>query len=199
MPTSLAVEHIQPKSLYPELELRWDNFLLACTNCNSTKGDQDVLLHDLLLPDRDNTFAAFEYGDDGQVEPAAHLNAATSALAERTLMLTGQNTKRRLPRDPNLRLVALDRIAQRKQTWAMALVSRADLQRRDTDEMRRAVVNLARCSGFFSIWMKVFELDPDMRQRFVDAFPGTAADCFDAQTRPHSPRPPNGLSHGGKS
>jgi 5-methylcytosine-specific restriction endonuclease McrA len=37
--TNLAVEHIQPKSLpaYAHLAGRWNNFLLGCVNCNSTK------------------------------------------------------------------------------------------------------------------------------------------------------------------
>jgi 5-methylcytosine-specific restriction endonuclease McrA len=37
--TNLAVEHIQPKGrpAYANLIGRWDNFLLACVNCNSTK------------------------------------------------------------------------------------------------------------------------------------------------------------------
>lgn len=198
LPTGLAVEHIQPKVLHPALERRWENFLLGCVNCNSTKGDRVVLLHDLLLPDRDNTFAAFEYGDDGHVLPAAHLSAATRVLAEQTLTLTGQNTRRGLPRDRNLRRVALDRISQRRETWLMALRSRENLQRRSIEELREAIVSLALAVGFFSIWMKVFEADPDMRGRFIRAFPGTAADCFDAATLPVSPRPANGLVHGGK-
>jgi uncharacterized protein (TIGR02646 family) len=198
MPTSLAVEHVQPKSRYPARERSWENFLLGCTNCNSTKGDRDVLLDALLLPDRDNTFAAYEYREDGQVAPAAHLAADAQTLAERTLELTGQNTRRGLPRDPNLRLVALDRIAQRRQTWLMAEISRADLRNAPSDALRRAIVNLALKAGFFSIWMKVFENDAGMRRRFIDAFPGTAQDCFDGRTRPISPRPPNGLDHAGK-
>ena len=40
--TNLAVEHIQPKGLdaYEMLAVRWDNFLLGCVNCNSTKKDK---------------------------------------------------------------------------------------------------------------------------------------------------------------
>ena len=55
IPVQLAVEHIQPKGLpaYQALEGRWENFLLACVNCNSTKKDKDVVLSDVLLPDRD--------------------------------------------------------------------------------------------------------------------------------------------------
>lgn len=34
-----AVEHRLPKAYFPALFLNWSNFLLACTLCNSTKGD----------------------------------------------------------------------------------------------------------------------------------------------------------------
>lgn len=35
--SGLAVEHIVPKAPYPLFYLAWDNFLLACPVCNSTK------------------------------------------------------------------------------------------------------------------------------------------------------------------
>ena len=199
LPTGLAVEHVQPKVRYPALELHWDNFLLGCPNCNSTKKDRDVLLHDVLLPDRDNTFVAFEYTDDGQVGPAPDLDRPTAAMAEATLALTGQNTRRGVPNDPNLRRVALDRVAQRRETWMKARDARDDLRRMPIPELRNSIVRLATTTGLFSIWMKVFEDDAEMRGRFIDAFTGTAADCFDAERRPVRPRPANELPHGGKS
>ncbi len=57
--TSLAVEHVIPKSKRPDLEREWTNFLLACTTCNSVKGDKDVVIQKFLWPDRDNTFLAY--------------------------------------------------------------------------------------------------------------------------------------------
>jgi 5-methylcytosine-specific restriction endonuclease McrA len=42
IPVSLAVEHKLPKSIHPDLEWRWENFLLACANCNSAKKDKNV-------------------------------------------------------------------------------------------------------------------------------------------------------------
>ena len=74
--TNLAVEHIEPKAgTYgqPKLEGCWTNFLLACVNCNSTKGSKQVLFNALFFPDRDNTFFAFEYLADGSVIPSAQL------------------------------------------------------------------------------------------------------------------------------
>jgi 5-methylcytosine-specific restriction endonuclease McrA len=50
IPTQLAVEHIQPKGLPASqaLQGRWENFLLACVNCNSIKKDKPVSLADLI-------------------------------------------------------------------------------------------------------------------------------------------------------
>jgi len=94
--TNLAVEHIQPKDGphgHPHLIGRWENFLLACVNCNSTKRDKNVVLANVFLPDRDNTFAAFSYLPDGTVQPAATLATALMGKASDTLALTGLDKK----------------------------------------------------------------------------------------------------------
>jgi uncharacterized protein (TIGR02646 family) len=112
--TELAVEHIQPKAIlaYAHLEGRWENFLLGCKNCNSTKGKKDVVLSEVLLPDRDNTSAAYEYTVDGRVEIQA-LAAPQQAIARATLALTGLDKPLNEVRDSNGALVAIDRVAQR--------------------------------------------------------------------------------------
>jgi hypothetical protein len=195
------VEHIQPKDedMYPELVGRWTNFLLACVNCNSTKGAKDVRLERVFLPDRDNTFRAFEYRADGTLNPSQDLDAPATAIAENTLRLLGLDKAISEMVDENGKFVAIDRVSQRKQAWLLAQASRADLDNCPTDAMRRQIVRTAMENGFFSIWMKVFHGDLVMRQMFIDGFTHTAADCFDcATTAPVSPRPANGLPHGGK-
>ena len=108
----LAVEHIQPKALppYQHLKGRWDNFLLGCVNCNSTKVDQDVVLNNVLLPDRDNTAAAYAYTLDGRVTVQAGLTHAQQEMAQRTLALTGLDKAISEVLDSNGRLVAIDRV-----------------------------------------------------------------------------------------
>lgn len=39
------VEHIKPKSKYPELYASWDNLSLACTKCNNAKSDREGILN----------------------------------------------------------------------------------------------------------------------------------------------------------
>lgn len=38
------IEHIRPKSLYPERTFRWENYLLACAGCNRHKGSRFAVL-----------------------------------------------------------------------------------------------------------------------------------------------------------
>lgn len=202
--TSLAVEHIQPK--HPAATRHpvgaWSNFLLACVNCNSTKGEKPVDLHDLLLPDRDNTFAAIRYLPDGTLAPSklADRTGLNGAVRD-TLALTGLDQPSRQTRDTQGNLVAFDRAQQRVEAWITAEDARADLTTTaDPSALRKMIVRLAQSTGFFSVWMTVFEGDPTTRQALINAWPGTAeSGCFDAATAPVSPAPnPDALAGGGK-
>lgn len=44
--SSLAIEHIASKHSTPALKRDWSNFLLACVNCNSTKGEKVKTMED---------------------------------------------------------------------------------------------------------------------------------------------------------
>jgi len=202
--TVLAVEHIQPKNLpaYKHLSGRWENFLLACVNCNSCKKNTDIVIADVLLPDRDNTSAAFNYSADGNVTPAPHLSAGVKGMASKTLEVTGLDKKKCATQDENGKQVALDRVSQRMEAWAIAEVGRTDVLADPTNSsLRRALIALAIATGFFSIWMTIFVAEPDIRNLLIDAFPGTReSGCFDSNTtQPVSPAPnPDQLSQGGK-
>ena len=201
MPTNLAVEHIQPKGLpqYKALEGRWDNFLLGCVNCNSTKGDQDVVLADYVIPDRDNTAAVFDYALDGRIEIAPGMSGNVIAMAKRTLAVTGLDKRASEVLDANGQLVAIDRFNQRMEVRRIAETSRSDLAAYRTPQTMNLVANSALGHGHFSIWIDVFEDDREMRQLLIERFPGTASDCFDSVTsNTVSPRPHTGLANGSK-
>lgn len=201
MPTNLAVEHIQPKGLpqYAALQGRWDNFLLGCVNCNSTKGDQNVVLADYLIPDRDNTAAVFEYALDGKIKIAPGVNPNVAAMAERTLKVTGLDKSASEVLDSNGQLVAIDRFKQRMEVRRIAETSRDDLASHRAPYTMNLVANSALGHGHFSIWMDVFVNDREMRQLLIDRFKGTAIDCFDSiTTNPVTPRPNTGLANGSK-
>lgn len=171
--SALAVEHVLPKEKYPQLELDWDNFLLACSNCNSTKGERDLIITDYLWPHLDNTFRAIQYSDGGIVSPAMGLPADIENKADATIKLTG------LDKTPLNNPTASDRRWQnRRETWDIAHQCKKKLASNNTPQMKDLIVELCKAKGYWSIWMTVFQGDDDMLQRFINAFPGTCCACF---------------------
>jgi uncharacterized protein (TIGR02646 family) len=192
MPTNLAVEHIQPKDdkLYPGLIGKWNNYLLGCVNCNSTKKNKDLVLADVLLPDRDNTAYAFGYANDGKITVNSGMSVTQQAMAKKALSIPGLDKPEDTAKDSKGEVVYIDRVGQRRQVWLIAEESKKDLAlSKRIDPMKRQVVRTALANGYFSIWMQVFADDNEMRWLFINGFPGTAADCFDNSTGdPVSPR-----------
>ena len=160
-PGDLHVEHVIPKSAAPKLETEWSNLLLGCVNCNSRKLNKNNTREGYLWPDRDDTFAAFVYRSGGRVSMKAGLaprkRLEASALFDLVgLGETGTPTDRRRHK--------------RRQAWDQAVRTR-DLIR--DDKSRILATDVALGTGFFSVWMAVFREDDDMRERLIQAFPGT--------------------------
>lgn len=202
--TQLAVEHIQPKGLacYAHLIGRWSNFLLACVNCNSTKKDKDLQPQNAYLPDRDNTFFAYIYLPNGVIEASPVLSPPQAATAKETLKLLGLDKPVVNTLDENGTLVALDRVSQRMEAWLAATEAKNDIDVSPGNaELKKYVVKLAIKTGFFSVWMTVFNGDANMRLALINAFKGTSTSgCFDPATSdPISPSPnADALLDGGK-
>ena len=203
--TLLAVEHIEPKDGafgQPQLEKRWSNFLLACTNCNSCKSSKEVDFRCLIFPDRDQTFYAYIYQKDGTIVLNPAISASQQVMARNTLRLVGLDKPLQVYYDSNDEQVALDRSGQRMEVFGIAQDALILLQAEPLSvSVKTAIVMMALPAGFFSIWMKVFEAYPDMKIRLIRAFKGTeGSGCFDMATgNPITPAPnPDGLTHGGK-
>lgn len=181
--TYLAVEHIQPKVHYPALQNSWENFLLACGNCNSSKRDKRVVLGDYYWPDRDNTLRALEYVEGGLVRPHPCLKGADRVRAENTITLTGLD---KIPGEPGREPPPSDeRWLRRQEAWQLAKKNRARLTTQNTSTlMRELIVDTAVSRGMFSIWWTVFAGDVDMRRRLRKAFTGTHGASFDANENP---------------
>ena len=178
--TNLAIEHIQPKSRALALRNEWSNFLLACVNCNSCKGSIDVDLTNFFWPDSDNTLLAFDYLEDGRLSWHPSLVAGERKIAQATIELFGLDREPGHP-DSNKRPTSSDiRWRRRQETWQLAQSELNRLQSEDTENIRELIVEVATGRGRFSIWMKVFENDSDMRNRLVKGFKGTAENCFDS-------------------
>lgn len=178
---SLAVEHVQPKqppgtvAVNAARALSWDNFLLACTNCNSTKGNEDINLSDYLWPDRDNTFRALRYTSGGLVSA---IQGIADVQASNLIKLVG------LDKTPHTSTASDRRWLNRKEAWEMAERARTRLVRCNNDDMKGQIIETVQAKGYWSIWMAVFENDPDMLQRLINAVPGISQQCFDHQQKP---------------
>jgi uncharacterized protein (TIGR02646 family) len=182
LPASLAVEHVQPKDPVPHLELEWTNFLLGCTNCNSTKGDKLIDLDNYLWPDIHNTHLAFRYNEDGTIEVEPGLPASIVQKAQNMLDLVG------LQKYPNDQSASDRRWKNRKDAYnkaktALDLFEEADRKGAGM-EAAEFVAGWAPDSGFFSIWFKVFEKFPLVKAALIKGFPGTAPDAFDVHMNP---------------
>jgi uncharacterized protein (TIGR02646 family) len=180
---NIAVEHIQPKSKNANLELDWDNFLLACKNCNSIKGDQSVVLDEYLWPDKDNTLLAFLYISGGLIITSPNLSPSLLQKAKNIIKLTGLD---RVPSDDLSENPEMKDTRWRERRTAIDKAERAykHLLANNTEEMRFQIVDTATSTGFFSVWMTVFHQDSDMLKRLIEVFPGTSNDCFDPKSVP---------------
>ena len=168
IPVNLAVEHVVPKSQKPELEKDWDNFLLACTNCNSQKRDKPVEPADFLWPDTDDTLAAFTYEPSGAIQVAAGLDPLQQANAQALLSLVGLD----LP--PEQATAADYRHKDRLEQWGKARVALDMLARapdHTRDKTRAAIVTLA--TDGYSVWATVFRGDPTTLAALAKKYPGT--------------------------
>ncbi len=182
LPMGLAVEHIQPKGNETALEKEWSNFLLSCPSCNSRKSKKVVNaenLHDYYWPHCDNTFRVFIYENDRAPQIAKSLNEAQQRIARNTLELTGLDLEpisRKNVKDP--------RWTPRYTAWRKAEWAKEDFNRDSGEAMRLRIVDTAITTGFWSIWMTVFQDYADMRRRLIEAFQGTSEECFDHNAQP---------------
>jgi len=177
-PALLAVEHVSPKSSDYARRNDWTNFLLGCVNCNSAKGHTPTNDQDFLWPDKDNTLKAIEYRAGGLVEPSPTLSPQIESKAAALIGLVGLDRHPGQPPDkqPSNRD---KRYQEREEKWKLAELMRSNLASDDCIVLRDCIVALAKESGFFSIWISTFHDDPDMRRRLIEAYIGTARDCFD--------------------
>jgi uncharacterized protein (TIGR02646 family) len=180
---SLAVEHVIPKNLHPELEKDWNNFLLGCTNCNSVKSDREVEINNFIWPDRDNTLLAFVYSKGGFVKLADNLDNDLKTKAQALLDLIGLQ---RHPAQGWVKPARKDnRWQDREESWATAEKCRDRFESLEqADAARDLVLEVAKNNGFFSVWMTVFKDYPDIKRELIRLFPGTARSYFDPDGKP---------------
>lgn len=184
--SALAVEHILAKSYqdssgnkpYEQYQYHWNNFLLACTNCNSVKGKKDVNSLNPYLPHKHNLlcYIEFAYGGVLKIKPSLSVNneKATKAFID----LVGLD---RCPGHP--------KYSQKDDRWEyrMTTYDIAEDQLIKYNEKRTDIDNIATIAtsrGFFSVWFTVFSAHKDVKQALINAFKGTNASKFDISLCP---------------
>lgn len=172
----LQTEHVQPKGFevngikpYANLKTKWSNFLLACATCNGpgNKGQKDVILDEIHLPHRNNTFLSFIYKEAGVVEVNPTLSATSQQHAKALMELVGLDKK-----DSETDM----RCEVRRQMWNKAVQCRQIYMRKETT--LENLMNVIRTSSCWSIWYTVFQGIDEVKKAMLD-FPGTEKTCFD--------------------
>lgn len=172
-----AIEHIIAKAFATQEENRWTNFLLACVNCNSTKGTKVDRVTDLAgyiwpCTPRDvrvggtdylSPWGRFEYYlEQGFALVRARPGEPGETEAANTLKLVGLDKER-----PDDSAVRDRRIDNRTRTWRAAekLVSDyipylnqdGSLTKPFGRLLEQQIIDVATGLGFWSVWMTVFE------------------------------------------
>lgn len=162
---NLHVEHVIPKKKCPKLEETWTNFLLGCVNCNSIKHDNNVSRIGYVWPDEDDTFAIFEYLEEGVVCVRHGLPEDVSERGHRLFNLVG------LGRRPGRGATRKDRRWRlRREVWGQAKEAKAKIDKGDNIDW---VIMLAKATGFWSVWRTIFSDYPEVIERLDRTFPGT--------------------------
>lgn len=168
--TNPAIEHIQPKSISPGIETNWYNFLLACVNCNSIKGHTTLNLDDFYWSDIHNTFLLFDYFPLGVVTVKRSLhNSVDRDTAQRTLELTGLGRY-----GQNVTSEADRRWVKRSEAYGKAenALKLYEINNRSLDNIQ-SITDTATSTGFWSVWIKVFESEQNVIIALVNAFLNT--------------------------
>lgn len=162
IPAGLAVEHKIPKSHDSALEKEWDNLLLACINCNSSKGKKLIEHDECLWPDKDDTFSAFTYKPSGAIEVSTKLDSSQQEKARALLALVELN---KAPSSTD------NRYERRYQQWGKAKITQTQFQNMPND-LKNKFLHLIVTEGY-SIWATVFRSDPVILDVLAKKFPGT--------------------------
>lgn len=156
----LDVEHILPKKHFPKDEFKWDNFLLSCPTCNRSKLDKIIDFGTTLFPTIDDTFNAYKY-PFGVMKVNTYLPNADQDKAKNLMALIGLD-KVSANHDINRR---------RRETFNIATRRLKEFQNKETTLPN--ILDNAKATGFWSVWMDIFQSYPAVTQELIREFSGT--------------------------
>ena len=186
---SLEVEHMAAKSKGGS-STAWNNFLLCCKICNTTKG-VEVINDDYHWPHLNNTFLSFIYDETGRINVNDNMSELSKVRAQNLLDLA---KLQRYPGIDNQPSPKDFRWKYRYEAWNRAL--RCKKQFLDGYIAEDDIISNVKSIGQWSVWFTVFKGIDSVRARLISDFPGTCASCFDAnnhyepiERNPGSPDP----------
>lgn len=178
------VEHIVSKSKGGELTA-WSNLNLGCKYCNSRKLAEITPYNknNYLWPDKDNTAIAYSYTNGFPMVNKDVLNeldttGACYKKAQNTYTLVNLGNIPKMGEKDK-------RFSERNAIYYKALKSLENWQHvKDAPEqyqndMKNQIMMTATGDGFFSVWMTVFEDEPQILLALIESFPGTNRLCYD--------------------
>ena len=186
--SALHVEHIYGRKctdgadnlIYDHLKGRWDNFLLACVNCNAIKNKKDIAIPAPYLPHTNNLLHFIEIVQGGIIQIKPAVTGTDRIRTQAFIDLVGLD---RIPGHPEHsdkddrwdNRLKVFHIAERQLTKFTKPIPETDLE---------TIIDLARTNGYFSIWFTVFNDFEEVRQALVNGinevpFPGTDQHSFD--------------------
>ncbi|MBL0016658.1 MAG: HNH endonuclease [Bacteroidetes bacterium] len=191
---SPQVEHVSPKNPQPGQTagsfLEWENMVLACGPCNRFKSNQPTseTLH--YLAEFHNTHLVFEYVEVPHpskpnrmacIPQPRNINAIDSAKAKATIELCKLGAIRKIdPRCTDMRWYFRHKAFLAAKTYRQYWDKEPENAATFLELMKISVLG----SGFFSVWMQIFADIPEVCQALIQAFPGTAQNCFDPNGNP---------------
>lgn len=175
-----AIEHVQPKSAVPNLATKWDNFLLGCVNCNSTKGSKvidDTNITDYVFPDKDDTFALIDYDPiTCMPRPADELSEDISEKVKKLIALVGLDTPQAhvgtqdYQKMSDVRAECRLRAAQDAENYKQTYLTASEDQKELTLKL---IMDIVKGRGFWSQWMRVMKDVPELVEALWHVLPGT--------------------------
>lgn len=175
-----AVEHVQPKSAIPALATKWDNFLLGCVNCNSTKGSKvidDTNIVDYVFPDKDDTFALIEYDPVTCLpRPAVGLSDEMTAKVENLIALVGLDKPQahvgtlEYMKMSDVRAEKRLSASQQAERYKQTFLAVSPEQKEVTLSL---IMDIVKGVGFWSQWMRVMKDVPELAEALWSVLPGT--------------------------
>lgn len=166
---ALEVEHVVARSQGGS-KTEWNNLLLGCKLCNTVKSTKDIK-DNIHWPHLNNTFLDFIYDEAGRVKVNPRLPELSKIRAQNLydIVCLGRDNTDATPKDY--------RWLRRYEAWNKATDAKTKFEAGKWSE--DDVIDLAKITGYWSVWFTVFAGIDAILSRLISDFAGTCPSCFD--------------------